>query len=670
MPDKSVDSLEHRIKKYLLLSKDSQNNANANSSNIKGSSICDTILSVRTGMLEAPSLYGGAISIPKNDIGSFRPSGEAWGGAPHEKKIFSLKKVINFSFDPENMCCNSCPVEHRVLEPLGGGGGGSVSSAPEPVVFVLADQAFPAALVPGPGGGCVGVVQLECGSINELVNLFLDVTRGCSIPAGSVLLVGSLSHLADTGLSAYASDLNDAAARIDRIFQGGIVVLPGLLIPPGEVNDPVLTKDLFDVLSWSKRVAKVVRGGQTVMDSCFEELVGLLTRAGTGGGQAAYGGRHRLPLELGSLTMVKWDTRGQTGLPTGVCPLPTSAIIDVLNKLSNDLHRALGTRNFNVAGLYGASKQFKLGKNIVVIGASHAKRLNSVFKEAGEKTTFIETPSFRLLQKDVAAMTDTIQDELGDNLADKVLLINAFDNSYFVAKTEDGHFIPPRKDSSGRYHVDGEISCAPLETAKQMLINSFPLLRKFAAIPKIILVPIPRYLYAPCCSDIEHVPNMESENHVEKLLEGLDATHRLWRGMLFREKIPNVKVCNVGKAIAEKALWGSDPVHPSPDGYNVVSKFVLRGFASMLETKPVETTDGDVEEVQGAKRRLEDDGGQVGIPKRPFWVLRNDDFVTRRDENRGSNFRGRSGNGGGGRGRWPRRGGFWPGGNRGGSGKM
>jgi hypothetical protein len=252
-----------------------------------------------------------------------------------------------------------------------------------------------------------------------------------------------------------------------------------------------------------------------------------------------------------------------------------------------------------------------------------------------------------------------------------VLLINAFDNSYFVAKTEDGNFIPPRKDGSGRYHVDGEISCAPMETAQQMLINSFPLLRKFAEIPKIVLVPIPRYLYAPCCSDIEHVPNMESENHVEKLLEGLDATHMLWHGMLFREKIPNVKVCNVGKVISEKALWGSDPVHPSPEGYNAVSKFILRGFASMLETKSAEPAGGGADEVPGSKRRLEDDGGHGGFPKRPYWVLRNDDYVTRRDENRASNFRGRGGNGGGGgRGRWAGRGGYWPSGYRGGSGKM
>jgi hypothetical protein len=65
-----------------------------------------------------------------------------------------------------------------------------------------------------------------------------------------------------------------------------------------------------------------------------------------------------------------------------------------------------------VAGLFGAAKLNRLGKTIVTIGASHAKRLNNVFKEEGEKRIFIEAPSFRLHQKDVAAMTESVQDEL------------------------------------------------------------------------------------------------------------------------------------------------------------------------------------------------------------------------------------------------------------------
>jgi hypothetical protein len=202
----------------------------------------------------------------------------------------------------------------------------------------------------------VGVIRLECGSIMELVNLFLDLTRGCSIPAGSALLVGSLTHLADTGLGAYAADLSDAAARIGRIFQGGIVFLPGLIVPPGGIEDPVLTEELFDVLMWSKKVAKVINGGPTVMDSCFGELETLLRGVGAVGGQAAPGGRLRLPMDLGSGCSAKWDTRGQTGLPSSVGPLPTSAIVNILNSLSHDLHKQLGTKQLHVAGLCGAAQ--------------------------------------------------------------------------------------------------------------------------------------------------------------------------------------------------------------------------------------------------------------------------------------------------------------------------
>jgi hypothetical protein len=317
-----------------------------------------------------------------------------------------------------------------------------------------------------------------------------------------------------------------------------------------------------------------------------------------------------------------------------------------------------------VAGLCGATQEKKLGRTIVIVGASHAKRLDKALSELEEKTIFIEAPSFRFLQKDVAAMSEAIQEAVGDEIEDKVLLVNAFDNSYFVAKTEDGHFIPPRQDSSGRYHVDGEISCAPQETAKQMMLNCLPLLKKFAVIPKIVLVPVPRYLYAPCCSDVEHVPNLEDEDHVEKLVGALDSTHKLWRGMLFRERMPNTKVCNTSKIISDKAFWGPDPVHPSPEGYNAMGKFVLRGFSTMLGSLGggggsgggigggnTDSTgdDGDRETPAGSKRFLEDDGGLGGIPKRPFWVHRSDEYVTRNDGNRrGGSFGDRGGRGQGG----------------------
>jgi hypothetical protein len=61
----------------------------------------------------------------------------------------------------------------------------------------------------------------EYGSLDSLVELFINVTRGCSIPTGSIVMISSLTHLADVGFGPYAEDLNNAVQKINRIFRGG-----------------------------------------------------------------------------------------------------------------------------------------------------------------------------------------------------------------------------------------------------------------------------------------------------------------------------------------------------------------------------------------------------------------------------------------------------------------
>jgi hypothetical protein len=103
-----------------------------------------------------------------------------------------------------------------------------------------------------------------------------------------------------------------------------------------------------------------------------------------------------------------------------------------------------------------------------------------------------------------------------------------------VAKSEDGHYRPIRKMlEDGRYHMEGDIACSPVETSKQLLSNLFPLLKDFQDVPKVMLVPLPRYIYGSCCSDPEHVSNLVDPDHVENLAKNLDSIHKLWRGMVF-----------------------------------------------------------------------------------------------------------------------------------------
>jgi hypothetical protein len=510
-------------------------------------------------------------------------------------------------------------------------------------------------------------MRQECASPGELVDLFLELTAGCKVPAGSIVLMASLTHLADVGLSAYAEDVSKAAAKLYRVFQGGVFALPGLLFPPETIQDPVLSRAIIDALTWSKTVAKIVPNGGQIMDSCIGELVQYLLESGTGSAQAPSGVRCRLPRTLGMQHATKWDTSGLTGLKNCVGPLEPTCIIKVLDTLFSELNGAVGTDNIKVVGLYGITERNKLGKKIVIVGASHGRRLADLLADTGEETVYVEAPSFRLLNKDVVKLAEDIADALGEsNSEEAIILLNLVDNSFFVARCEDGHYIPPHKDNLGHYHIDGEITCAPADTAKQLMINLFPILKKFDEFIKILLVPLPRYLYSACCGDPEHAPNVLAADHVETMMTSLDTTHKMWRGIAFREKIKKLKICNAGRLLADRDQWGDDPVHPLPGGYQKVAKFVTVGFETLM---------GGVEaggSGQGGRKRSREDGDTApyNIPKRPGWVSKSENFATRYDVGGWRDSRG--GGGGGGRGGRGGRGGgggnrgWWRGGGRGG----
>jgi hypothetical protein len=247
-------------------------------------------------MLDAPGLNGGVSSI-SGIFENSGPIGGIWGDPFFEKKEYGRKKIVSASFDPTTGQCGVCSGCH--LGGGGGGGGGGVGGAVEPAgaFFFVADQAFLSGLLPAAADGCVTVMRQEFGSLGELCDMFIEYTRGCVIPAGSVILVSSLTHLADVGISAYAADLCAFASKITRVFQGSITVLPGLPYPPAGVADPGLVRELMILLEWSAKVTAVVvvGGGGTVLEQCYLELKGHFMEVGTGNVQAEYGVRYRLP---------------------------------------------------------------------------------------------------------------------------------------------------------------------------------------------------------------------------------------------------------------------------------------------------------------------------------------------------------------------------------------
>jgi hypothetical protein len=99
-----------------------------------------------------------------------------------------------------------------------------------------------------------------------------------------------------------------------------------------------------------------------------------------------------------------------------------------------------------------------------------------------------------------------------------------------------------------------EVVGAPLSSSRQVLLQLEPLFKELQDYNKMLLAPLPRYLWQSCCADLEHGANVSEEGHAEHLLAGTAAVHKLWRGMTFRSKIRNMKITDLGKKIASQDL--------------------------------------------------------------------------------------------------------------------
>jgi hypothetical protein len=623
MEEDDGSSIVSRCKKYIDAYKkklcDSSNPAsNTNfKCNVPSNPTYDAILSLRLKSMEAPSLNGG-VSTFGNILGNFKPHGEVWGVPPVERQIFGARQNISFNFDPVSMMCNSCKDEHRVLS-----GGGDYASMNRKL-FILSDQAFPAD-VALEGGDCVAIIRLEYGSLHELVDLFIEVTKGCQIPAGSVMLLASLSHLSDVGIEAYTEDLNNAVCKLGRIFRGGIMILPGLTFPPAIVTNSMILRYIADLMTWSS-VANIMEGGGPVLNRCYTDLRDLIVEHGTGNVQAAYSVRYRLPEKLGSQAKKKWDSSGYTGLKTGIDPLDPVQIGSILNMAFKELSVGLGLKLFSVASLHGRPPAGEFNRNVILIGSSHAKRMVSTFKAAGARVELIEAATWRATSDMVSLMTGKIT-SVAATMEDPLLVLCLLDNSYFQAMAADGSISPHLRGQDGRYHIPGELICGPADSAKRMFLQLTPLFKALADLDKLLVTPLPRYLWQPCCNNVDHATNVRDPEYPETQLSDLNACHRLWRGLAHRDKLKNLKVCNVSHILSGKHLWTTDPVHPGDEGYKLVTRYLIQGVTDM-EGKRKAMLD-DVPDEHAAKMARHDPQGDSTPPTfRPAWMTTSGQFVT------------------------------------------
>jgi uncharacterized membrane protein YgcG len=503
--------------------------------------------------------------------------------------------------------------------------------------------------------------------LGELVNVWLDITKGRDFPAGSVVVLCSASHLTLHGVSGYISDLSFEFSRIESKFRGGVICFPGVPILGGGATDPFFIRSLFELEGWLKA------SPDPYPRETWEVLLALLRELSTGGVQVPHTSKARLPSSLRPFGQgVKtWVSEGWTNLPSGVQSFRQEHESKVVCTLINELN---GMFNLDLGKEPGFDRMCDNAPvadrpRILLIGSSHVVREGDILADRGYEVTLVSKPGWRATKGAVDEMVEKVKEALVNMSPHDVVVIQLLDNTSYLARSDEGGDLPIRRYVDGVFHIEGDLVLAGKDRQYMTFQNLEPLLRVLEGWKVFLLTPMPRFLREACCDELEHAPNRYWPGFEEGLRKNLAEFRTNHKDFLFTRGFRGFKVIDPSPALpniaGENNIWGEDPVHPLTEGYERVVDLLEKEFLMRAA---------------GGKRVASDPaGGQVKKPRmevyRPSWIegssltaKRNDVGAFRgRGGGRGGGGGGRGGGGGGPGFRGGR--GFFPG-SRGGRGKF
>ena len=502
-------------------------------------------------------------------------TGSIFNGNPYRHKLchsrwdFAKKLNIMASWDTAELECCCCSEHTKVLEKR---------VLTRPVyrrTIVLTDQNF-IATAPSTAEDkqCMKIIRVENASLWDLHNLFRDLIwdRDLAVPVGSCILIGSASHLGNVGSAVYAEELVQINMRLAQMFDGTIFFVP---CPPMMVDgssDPALIRGIFEIAAWLRNVMGA--------DSCFlpnsyRVMEDLLHKRGTGT-TTATNVRMMLPAGLASINRTRWDS-GSTNLPAGVLPLSSEDEAALITTLIGELNANLKMDLDPSPDFSPCSRRKKKGPLILMVGASHAGRTAHALEDEGATVLRAIIPGWRVMKSKIQSMVDLMKEKLGEVKGDCTVIYQLFDNSFHMAKTEEGGLIPAVRESGpgGKFHVQGEAVFAPKELQYAIFNQVKPLLEVAEPYQRVMISPLPRYLESRCCDQSEHVSNILDEDYREVQEEAILACRRNLKDFAFRLGLKTRVICPWSQLRNLDDLWPTDPVHMDSKGYIAIAGQIL-----------------------------------------------------------------------------------------------
>jgi hypothetical protein len=128
------------------------------------------------------------------------------------------------------------------------------------------------------------------------------------------------------------------------------------------------------------------------------------------------------------------------------------------------------------------------------------------------------------------------------------VVFELFGNSTYRWVQEDGTLALPLKTCTG-YHLPGRITVCDDKVFKGLVESVLPLFHFFKDSGKVVVPPLPRYVFRGCCPEFAHAPNVAEQDHASEILSKGTHLRGILKKQLLGSGLQKFWVCEAGKVL-------------------------------------------------------------------------------------------------------------------------
>jgi hypothetical protein len=285
----------------------------------------------------------------------------------------------------------------------------------------------------------------------ELKEVFTDRFKAfCkphrNLPSGSVILVGSMSHLAKNGLNFYAPKLVETMTRMAGRVGPGVNVIPLLPVPVGGIGSETLLRDMMDLDCWIVSTGAGQAGGSR---DAFWQVI----REEGMGGRRVYTSSAPLSLPSGikNPRIRPFMSGAYAGMiPAEILPLEPEAERALVGTLLQELNEKFCVNldpNPSLDRSIPAPPTMHNTGPTVFIGGSNLGRIAKAAAENGHMIVDLTAKGWILKSGKIDRLCETLKKLNSTEI--ETVVIDSMSNTAYLGTDEDGLPIPAEKSVWG-----------------------------------------------------------------------------------------------------------------------------------------------------------------------------------------------------------------------------